>query len=166
MLLQIINNNINEFITNSTKNIFVKEDENNTNANNNNINQPEEKDKTNSLINEDEIDLNLIQNKRKKRSKKIIHSIKTNTCGHPERKHYAKNMCYNCYHRIGREKKAWKCSHGDKSHYALGYCHNCYHMIYKKEKPEIVAKAFRKSRLKKSIKNSLNAFFTKTLENS
>lgn len=39
-------------------------------------------------------------------------------------------MCNNCYHLIGRNKKAWKCSHTNKSHYALGVCQNCYQARY------------------------------------
>jgi hypothetical protein len=35
-------------------------------------------------------------------------------------------MCYNCYHKSGREKKAWNCKHTNKPNYALGKCHNCY----------------------------------------
>lgn len=43
-------------------------------------------------------------------------------CGHHERKHYAKGMCCNCYHKKGREKLAWGCEHKDKAHYAKGLC--------------------------------------------
>ncbi len=39
-------------------------------------------------------------------------------------------MCNNCYHSIGRDKKAWKCEHITKSHYALGLCQNCYQSRY------------------------------------
>ena len=45
---------------------------------------------------------------------------KYNNCGHPERDHYAKGMCSNCYHKYGRSKKPWKCGH-DKL-YACGLC--------------------------------------------
>ena len=34
-----------------------------------------------------------------------------NTCGHPEKEHYAKGMCNNCYHRVGRNKAPWLCNH-------------------------------------------------------
>jgi len=47
-------------------------------------------------------------------------------CPHKSRKHYAKNMCINCYHRRGRTKKAWACSHKDRLHYSKGLCQNCY----------------------------------------
>lgn len=47
-------------------------------------------------------------------------------CPHKERKHYAKNMCINCYHRRGRTKKAWACPHNDRLHYSKGLCQNCY----------------------------------------
>jgi hypothetical protein len=63
------------------------------------------------------------------RSKKIK---KINTCGHPERGHYAKNMCNQCYHKFGRNKKPWKCSH-DKL-YAHGLCQNCYINEYNKKR--------------------------------
>jgi len=66
------------------------------------------------------------------RSKKI--SKKTNTCGHPERAHYAKNMCNQCYHKHGRTKKPWKCSH-DKL-YAHGLCQNCYINAYNKKRSD------------------------------
>lgn len=60
----------------------------------------------------------------KKRNDKQIKSV--TACPHKESKHYAKNMCYNCYHREGRAKKAWACEHHNRSHYAHGMCHNCY----------------------------------------
>jgi hypothetical protein len=44
------------------------------------------------------------------------------TCPHKSRKHYAKNMCINCYHRRGRTKKAWMCIHSEKLHYSKGLC--------------------------------------------
>ncbi len=47
-------------------------------------------------------------------------------CKHINKKHYAKGMCYNCYHRQGRNKKAWVCTHSDKPHYAKGLCNSCY----------------------------------------
>lgn len=43
-------------------------------------------------------------------------------CPHPHRKHYAKNMCNNCYHRLGRNRKAWECVHSERPHYAKGRC--------------------------------------------
>jgi hypothetical protein len=57
---------------------------------------------------------------------------KITKCPHTEEKHYAKNMCNNCYHSKGRKKKPSKCSHGDKHHYAFGYCQNCYQLKYLK----------------------------------
>jgi hypothetical protein len=57
---------------------------------------------------------------------------KHNLCGHPEREHYAKNLCYNCYHRHGRNKKPWNCTH-DKL-YAQGLCQNCYITQYNKKR--------------------------------
>ena len=47
-------------------------------------------------------------------------------CPHTSRKHYAKNMCNNCYHRLGRDKTAWTCEHQDRKHYAKGKCQFCY----------------------------------------
>jgi hypothetical protein len=43
-------------------------------------------------------------------------------CPHSDRKHYAKNMCHNCYHRMGKTKKAYACGHPNKSHYSNGMC--------------------------------------------
>ena len=64
----------------------------------------------------------LLGNKRK--SKTIT------DCPHTDRKNYARNMCENCYHTLGRKKKPWKCSHINKYHYAHGLCHNCYQSQY------------------------------------
>lgn len=47
-------------------------------------------------------------------------------CPHPHKKHYAKNMCHNCYHNKGKSKKATACSHTTKPHYSNGLCQNCY----------------------------------------
>lgn len=47
-------------------------------------------------------------------------------CPHTDRKHYAKNMCHNCYHRKGKSKMAYACGHPNKSHYSRGMCQNCY----------------------------------------
>jgi len=57
-----------------------------------------------------------------------------NSCPHTNRKHYAKNMCNNCYHKQGREKKAWLCQHTKKPHYAKGKCQNCYLNQYHENK--------------------------------
>ena len=65
-----------------------------------------------------------------KRKKEVI------LCHHKDRKHYARNMCSNCYHKQGRIKKAWLCIHKNKPHYAKGKCHicylNCYNQVNKK----------------------------------
>jgi len=63
----------------------------------------------------------------RKRTKEILN------CPHTDRKHYAKNMCNNCYHKQGRVKKAWLCSHTTRPHYARGKCQNCYLNFYHKE---------------------------------
>ena len=49
-----------------------------------------------------------------------------NKCPHTDQKHYAKNMCHNCYHRKGKTKMAYLCEHKNKSHYSSGLCQNCY----------------------------------------
>ena len=61
---------------------------------------------------------------------------KVNTCGHPEKKHYAKGMCSICYHKAGRTKLAWNCKHKDKRNYAKGCCQTCYLSLYYNEKKE------------------------------
>jgi hypothetical protein len=61
-----------------------------------------------------------------------IKKKKVNMCGHPEREHYAKNMCNNCYHRYGRNKKPWLCTH--ERLYAHGLCQNCYINKYNKNR--------------------------------
>lgn len=65
-------------------------------------------------------------------------------CPHTDRKHYAKNMCHNCYHRKGKTKMAYACGHTNKSHYSSGMCQNCYlakYYIKRKNKMEEKAKA-------------------------
>jgi hypothetical protein len=48
-------------------------------------------------------------------SKLISRKVKKVTaCPHKDRKHYAKNMCNNCYHRQGRNRLAWDCDHTDR----------------------------------------------------
>jgi hypothetical protein len=66
----------------------------------------------------------------KKKSKSIT------ACPHSARKHYAKNMCNNCYHRLGRNKTAWDCEHTDRKHYAKGKCQFCYLKHYNKLRQE------------------------------
>mmetsp|Transcript_19567 Transcript_19567/g.35886 ORF Transcript_19567/g.35886 Transcript_19567/m.35886 type:complete len:128 (-) Transcript_19567:1372-1755(-) len=51
---------------------------------------------------------------------------RVSACPHTDKKHYAKKMCINCYHKFGRTKLAWKCSHKQRLHYAKGKCHLCY----------------------------------------
>jgi hypothetical protein len=57
---------------------------------------------------------------------------KENLCGHHGLYHYAKNMCYSCYHKFGRTKKPWKCDHALL--YARGLCHPCYIELYNRKK--------------------------------
>jgi hypothetical protein len=65
-------------------------------------------------------------------------------CPHKDRKHYAKNMCNNCYHKQGRNKKATHCPHEERQNYAKGKCQNCYlndyHKIKRKMKKQQLAK--------------------------
>jgi len=59
--------------------------------------------------------------------------LKENTkCPHIERKHYAKNMCANCYRKNGREEYASKCPHSNKKMYSKGMCQTCYLSEYHK----------------------------------
>ena len=49
-------------------------------------------------------------------------------CEHEEEPHYAKGMCFRCYHRKGRTKLATACPHRGKAvGYALGLCSRCYY---------------------------------------
>ena len=75
--------------------------------------------------------VNKIFAKKRKRMTKLC-----TACPHKYAVHYAKNMCSNCYHVKGRNKKPWKCSHNNKSHYALGLCQNCYQMNYNRKQTE------------------------------
>ena len=58
-------------------------------------------------------------------------------CGHLNRKHYAKNMCSNCYHKGGRTKLSWNCEHNDRPLYARGMCQVCYLHNYHKARTAI-----------------------------
>lgn len=65
-------------------------------------------------------------------------------CPHTDKKHYAKNMCHNCYHRKGKTKMAYACGHPERSHYSSGMCQNCYlakYYLKRKNKQEEKAKA-------------------------
>lgn len=65
-------------------------------------------------------------------------------CPHTDKKHYAKNMCHNCYHRKGKTKMAHACGHPERSHYSSGMCQNCYlakYYLKRKNKAEEKAKA-------------------------
>eukprot|EP00359_Climacostomum_virens_P010541 CAMPEP_0204907330 /NCGR_PEP_ID=MMETSP1397-20131031/6502_1 /ASSEMBLY_ACC=CAM_ASM_000891 /TAXON_ID=49980 /ORGANISM="Climacostomum Climacostomum virens, Strain Stock W-24" /LENGTH=137 /DNA_ID=CAMNT_0052076435 /DNA_START=167 /DNA_END=576 /DNA_ORIENTATION=- len=60
---------------------------------------------------------------------------KLNTlCPHLNRKHYARNMCNNCYHRFGRRKFASVCGHTNRKMYARGQCQGCYLRSYHKSR--------------------------------
>ena len=65
-------------------------------------------------------------------------------CPHLDKKHYAKNMCHNCYHRKGKSKMATACSHTNKPHYSVGLCQNCYlaqYYLKRKKKNEEKSRA-------------------------
>jgi len=49
-----------------------------------------------------------------------IQKKRINACEHKDKPHYAKNLCYNCYHRRGRNVKPWNCPHARM--YAQGMC--------------------------------------------
>ena len=51
---------------------------------------------------------------------------KTFVCPHTRRTKIARNMCYVCYHAMGKSKKATDCEHKDKPHYSGGMCQTCY----------------------------------------
>ena len=59
---------------------------------------------------------------------------KITACPHTNRKHYAKNMCNDCYHRQGRKRMAWACEHSDRPMYAKGKCQVCYVQSYMDQK--------------------------------
>ena len=64
-------------------------------------------------------------------------------CTHRDKKHYAKNMCHNCYHRKGKTKLATDCEHTDKPHYSNGKCQSCYlaeYYVKRKKQPSKVGK--------------------------
>mmetsp|Transcript_26819 Transcript_26819/g.48332 ORF Transcript_26819/g.48332 Transcript_26819/m.48332 type:complete len:112 (+) Transcript_26819:453-788(+) len=57
---------------------------------------------------------------------------KVSACPHKYRKHYAKHMCSQCYHKRGRDKLAWLCEHTERMAYCKGRCESCYlHYYYK-----------------------------------
>ena len=69
--------------------------------------------------------------------KLLIKQKRLNTdCPHTDRKHYAKNMCNNCYHKNGRDRTAWACEHSDRKLYAKGKCQFCYLKHYIKSRQE------------------------------
>ncbi|CAG9334856.1 unnamed protein product [Blepharisma stoltei] len=87
-------------------------------------------------------DPSLFHQPRESRCKSIT------ACSHTDKKHYAKNMCNNCYHRFGRNKLAWACSHPERQHYAKGKCQLCYLQDYHR------SKVFGKRRKIRSLKDT------------
>jgi hypothetical protein len=78
-------------------------------------------------------------------------------CPHTDKKHYAKNMCHNCYHRKGKTKMAHACGHPDRSHYSSGMCQNCYlAKYYLKRKAKMDEKSKTKSEAE-TAKSSVEA---------
>ena len=65
---------------------------------------------------------------RKRKAQKIT------ACPHKDRKHYAKHMCNNCYHKLGRARYAWACPHPERKFYAKGQCQLCYLRSYHQAK--------------------------------
>ena len=63
-----------------------------------------------------------------------ITNNKVTRCPHYQRKHYAKNMCSNCYHKLGRQHTAWACRHKERPMYAKGRCQYCYLRMYSRKK--------------------------------
>mmetsp|Transcript_21120 Transcript_21120/g.24495 ORF Transcript_21120/g.24495 Transcript_21120/m.24495 type:complete len:282 (+) Transcript_21120:58-903(+) len=74
-----------------------------------------------------------LSKKIKKANEKAV-----NTCGHPERKHYAKGLCNNCYHKFGRVGKPELCEHDII--YAKGLCQKCYLLNYNQQKAQSLKK--------------------------
>jgi len=72
-------------------------------------------------------------------------------------------MCNTCYHKLGRNKKAWKCPHPNLLLYAKGKCKNCYLSIYHKET------SFKNDKIEDNIKveeNKINIENNKSLINN
>lgn len=44
------------------------------------------------------------------------------TCPHKDKPKIAKGMCFNCYNKKGKTKKAYKCEHTDALLYCQGLC--------------------------------------------
>lgn len=86
-----------------------------------------------STILQDEIE-KVLERKNLETLAKNSNTKKQITCGHNNRKHYAKGMCSICYHKAGRTKLANKCEHTDRPNYARGSCQTCYLSLYYNEK--------------------------------
>ena len=54
--------------------------------------------------------------------KKTKQNFVINKCPHTDRKYYAKGLCTNCYHLMGRPNTATKCIHKNKMSFAKGLC--------------------------------------------
>eukprot|EP00347_Sterkiella_histriomuscorum_P019014 403343295 len=70
-------------------------------------------------------------NKRQNKLEKVVY------CQHTEEKYYANGLCRNCYHRVGRTKRAHDCSHVERKLYAKGICKKCYQNKYHKINKEM-----------------------------
>ena len=52
-------------------------------------------------------------------------------CPHTDKPKIVKGMCFYCYNKKGRTKKATKCEHTDQLSYCQGLCQPCYlHKYY------------------------------------
>lgn len=73
-------------------------------------------------------------------------------CPHLDKKHYAKNMCHNCYHRKGKSRMADACEHTTRPHYSNGLCQSCYLAQYYLKRKIKMAEKQQKAEAEKSIK--------------
>ena len=65
----------------------------------------------------------------KKEEKMKSQKTKNFECTHPKK--IAKGMCFSCYNKRGKPKKAFKCEHTDSPLYCQGLCQTCYlHQYY------------------------------------
>ncbi|CAG9335712.1 unnamed protein product [Blepharisma stoltei] len=71
---------------------------------------------------------------KKAKKGKTAYKKKITACPHKNKRHYARNMCNNCYHKSGRVKRAWACPHQDRQLYAKGVCQFCYLQCYHKSR--------------------------------
>lgn len=79
-------------------------------------------------------------------------------CEHTDEKHYAKGMCYLCYHKKGRTKLAYHCQHKTEVHYSKGLCQACYIAQYAEvRKKRRLDRKFKKFEQIKALKYKHNS---------